>query len=171
MAAPKRNTRTNTPAASTDSKPFSFADVEVGTVDVLPKTVHMTEPNPLDQHVVDAVDQGPRYIGVPDGDAAWKAHNFLRRGAKDHNLAVSVRFTNAQDEPLTPDQAKASTDEVYVYFVVKSEKKARGTYTRRYTSDDIRKHFGLADGAKISKAQRDEYREVKGFNKKSDATA
>lgn len=82
-----------------------------------------------------------------------------------------MRFTNAQDESLTPDQAKASTEEIYVYFVVKSEKKARGTYTRRYTSDDIRKHFGLADGAKITRAQRDEFREVKGFNKKSDATA
>lgn len=171
MAAPKRNTRNTPTDTSAEPKAFSFADVEVGTVDVLPRTVHMTEPNPLDQQVVDAVDQGPRYIGVPNGDLAWKAHNFLRRGAKDHDLAVSVRFTNAQDESLTPDQAKASTEEIYVYFVVKSEKKARGTYTRRYTSDDIRKHFGLADGAKITRAQRDEFREVKGFNKKSDATA
>lgn len=167
MARTTRTTGKATTVAA-PNKSFSFNDVEVGTVDVLPKSVVMKKENPLFDKVKDNVDKGPLYIPVPDGNTAWEAHNLIRRAAKDLNYGAQVRFTDADDNGLSPAQVQADyKGQVFVYFVVESERKAREYTERRYSNADIRKHFGLTEDAKISKEQRAEFREAKGFGRKS----
>lgn len=165
--------RTTSKARATSTAPakaFSFADVEVGVAEALPKGVHLSEPNPLEEHVRNALDQDPRYIPVPNGAAARQAENYLRRAGKDNGWGVQVRFTDAEDNSLAGDVAKDDNrDELtHVYFVAKSERKTRVYKERRYTNDDIRAFHKLGDKDKITKEHRQEFREANGFNERSD---
>lgn len=149
-------------AARKTSTEFSFDTVEVGTVAALPKGVRDTAPNPLEGHVTAAVDQGPRYLPVPNGERAMEAQRLLRRAVQG-KYGLSVRFTDSNDQPLTPAAAEASTEQVYVYFDVKSERKERQYAERKYNNADIRKWANMADGDKITKEIRNAYREAHGF--------
>lgn len=141
---------------------FSFDTIEVQAVAELPKGVRDTAPNPLESAVEAAVDQGPRALPVPNGERAMEAQRLLRRAVAG-KYGLSVRFTDAEDKPLTPQQAEASAETVWVYFDVKGERKEREYAPRKYTTDDIRKWADLPEGAKVTKEIRDAYRAEHGF--------
>lgn len=138
---------------------FSFKSVEIGQAAALPKGVRDTEENPLAQAVADAVDQGPRYLPTPNGEYAMQAQRYLRRAVAG-TYGLSVRFTDANDQPLTPNAAEASTEQVYVYFDVKSERKERQYSERKYNNAMIREWANLPEGEKITKEIRNAYREA-----------
>ena len=142
---------------------FSFDTIEVQAVTELPKGVRDTAPNPLEGAVNDAVDQGPRALPVPNGERAMEAQRLLRRAVAG-KYGLSVRFTDADDKPLTPQAAEASTETVWVYFDVKGERKEREYAPRKYTTADIRTWANLDEGTKVTKEIRDAYRAEHGFN-------
>lgn len=150
-------------AADTASE-FSFANVEVSAVAELPKGTRDTLPNPLESHVKDALDQGPRAIPVPNGERAMEAQRLIRRAVTTNGYSMRLRFTDAEDKALTPAQAEASTDQVWVYFNISSEKSERAYSPRKYTNADIRAWANMEDGAKITKEIRDEYRKANGYD-------
>lgn len=149
----------------TPAPEFSFASIAPQEVKELPTAVRNVEANPLEQHVINALDKGVQTFPVPDGERAKQAYNFIRSAARDYSLRV--RYTTADDKALTPEQAHASTQEVWVYFLVKSEKPARKERKARYTSADIRawlKDQGrTVPTGKLSKEIRQEFRVAKGF--------
>lgn len=141
---------------------FSFETVQVGSAEALPKGVRDTEPNPLEQHVINAVDQGPQFIPVPNGEMAMQAHKYLRRAVQG-KYGLSVRFTDANDSPLTPKAAEASDEQVYVYFEVRGERKEREYSPRQYNNADIRAWANMEDGEKITPEIRAAFREARGL--------
>lgn len=141
---------------------FSFDTVQVGQAAALPKGVRDTEPNPLEQHVINAVDAGPQYLPVPNGDMAMQAQRYLRRAVQG-KYGLSVRFTDANDQPLTPAAAEAAADQVYVYFEVRGERKEREYSPRQYNNADIREWANLGEGDKITKEIRNAFREERGL--------
>lgn len=163
----RKNETENTETTETTSG-FSFADVEVGAVDALPKGVSVRSENPLTKHVEEAKDNGPRYIPVPNGDAARQAENYLRRAAQELGCGINIRFTDAEDKPQPSEEAKAATNDnaVFVYFQVNSERRTRESSERRYTVKDIREHFGLGDKEKVTQEHRAQYRADKGFDQR-----
>lgn len=143
---------------------FSFADVAIGTAPELPKAVRALSPNPLASAVADALDQEARYLTVPNGERAKEAEGYLRRAGNENEWTVRVRFADEGDKPLQGKQAYTQEGTVHVYFTVSSTREGRAYTARRYTTAEIREHFGLDEGVKITPEQRAEFREVKGFN-------
>lgn len=141
---------------------FSFENVQVQAVQELPKGTRDTAPNPLQATVDGAVDAGPMALPVPDGEKAAEAERLIRRAVAG-KYSLNIRFTDANDTALSPENAKASTDEVWVYFAVKSERKTREPQKRLYTSADIRKWANLEPDAKLTKEIRNAYRESRGL--------
>lgn len=169
MAARKGSTATATDSAAD----FSFDAVEPMAVQALPKGQRDTAPNPLLKHVADAVDQGPRAIPVPNGERAAEAAKLIRRAVAPGNatpggLSLRLRFTDENDKALTPKTAEASTETVWVYFDVKSEKKDRAYAQRKYNNDDIRAwaaQNGIElENGKVTREVRDDYRRAHGYD-------
>lgn len=157
MAQTKTRTKT---APEPTPAPFSFENVQVGEAEVLPKGVKQTKPNPLLSAVEAALDGPARYLEVPGGEQAAQAEGFLRRAGQAIDASVKVRYADGDDKPLNTAQAHTSTEPVFVYFQVSSDKPER-TYTKRaYTTDDVRKFHGLAEGAKVTTEHRRAYREA-----------
>lgn len=150
-------------AARKSTTEFSFDNVEVGEAAALPKGTRDTAPNPLESHVENAVDKGTRYIPVPNGKKAMEAQRLIRRAVAG-KYGLRIRFTDAADQPLTPAAAEASTEQVYVYFAVSSERKEREYTPRKYTSADIRAWANLGEKDKISKEIRQAYRKEHGYD-------
>lgn len=145
-------------ASSTE---FSFDSVAVQDVEALPKGTRDTAPNPLEAAVKAAVDAGPKALGpLPNGDKAEEAARLIRRAVTVNDLSYRLRFTDAQDKPLTPKQVKEWTDEIWVYFSISSDKTPREYKPRAYTSKDIREFLGLDAKDKITQEHRNTYREA-----------
>lgn len=95
--------------------------------------------NPFEAHVAAVVDDGQSYrVPVADDEQAKEAERLLRQAGQ--RTGLSVRIRNQGDG--------------VVYFTVSSQK-AR---VRRYTDAQVREWHGLAEDAKLTKEQRDEYR-------------
>lgn len=151
-------------AASTE---FSFDSLAVQDVEALPKGTRDTAPNPLEQMVKDAVDQGPKALGpLPNGDKAEEAARLIRRAVTVNDYSYRLRFTDGADKPLTPKQVADWTDEIWVYFQISSEKTAREYKPRAYNAADIRAWYaeqGEEISGKITQEQRNAYREAHGL--------
>lgn len=148
-------------ASSTE---FSFDSVGVQDVAELPKGTRDTAPNPLEQHVKDAIDAGPKALGpLPSGERAEEAARLIRRAVTVNDLSYRLRFTDANDKPLTPKQVATHEGEIWVYFSVSSEKVAREYKPRAYNAADIREFNGLEPGEKITQEHRNAYREAHGM--------
>lgn len=143
---------------------FSFDNITVQDVAELPKGTRDTAPNPLEAHVKAALDQAPKALPVPDGDKAAEAARLIRRAVNANGYSLRLRYTDASDNALTPEQAHASTEEVWVYFQIKSEKTERAYAQRKYSNADIRQWANLADGDKISPEVRAEFRKANGYD-------
>ena len=141
------------------STEFSFENVNVQAVAELPKGTRDTAPNPLQGTVDNAVDAGPMALEVPNGERASEAERLIRR-AVANKYSLNIRFTDAEDNAMSPEKAKASESTVWVYFNVKSERKTRQPQQRKYTAADIRKWANLAADAKLTKEIRNAYREA-----------
>lgn len=160
MAARKPKTEETTDATAE----FSFSDVSVQDVAALPKGTRDTAPNPLEAVVKAAVDQGPKALGpLPNGDKAEEAARLIRRAATVNDVSYKMRFTDANDKPVTPKQAKTWTDEIWVYFSISSDKKTREYKPRAYTSKDIREWAQMGPNDKITQEIRNEYRKAHGM--------
>lgn len=153
-------TRTKTKA--TDD--FSFDSVQPVEVAELPRGTRDTQPNPLEKHVVAALDQGPRALPVPNGERAADAARLIRRAVSNNGYSLRLRYTDPQDNPMTPAQAEASESEVWVYFSIGSEKSERAYSPRKYNNADIRKWANLEDGDKITPEIRAKFREENGYD-------
>lgn len=147
-------------AAKAKSTEFSFADAVVEDIQELPHTARSSAPNPLESHVLAAVDQGAKAIPVPNGEKAMEASRLLRRAVVQHNFALKLRYTDSEDKNLSPEQAESSTDTVWVCFSVSSEKKERKYAPRTYNNADIRAWANLREGEKITREIRNAYREA-----------
>ena len=143
---------------------FSFDNIDVQEVAELPKGTRDTAPNPLEQHVKNALDQSPKALPVPDGDKAAEAARLIRRAVNANGYSLRLRYTDAEDNALTPEQAHASTEQVWVYFQIKSEKAERAYAQRKYSNADIRQWANLADGDKITPEVRAEFRKANGYD-------
>jgi len=160
-------TRKAAEATPEASKAFDFSTVEVGTVAELPKAIRETSENPLAQRVADALDAEPQFFPVPNGETAIKAANLLRRAANEKDWGVKVRYLDASDASITPKQAAAATDTVYVVYKVTSTKVERKHSERKYTVADVRAFHGLAEDVKVTQEQRNQYRESLGLTVRS----
>lgn len=145
-------------AASTE---FSFDSVAVQDVAELPKGTRDTAPNPLEQIVKDAIDGGPKALGpLPSGERAEEAARLIRRAVTVNDLSYRLRYTDAEDKPLTPKQLADHDGEIWVYFSISSEKVAREYKPRAYNAADIREFLQLDAGEKITQDHRNAYREA-----------
>lgn len=143
---------------------FDFTSVAVQDVAALPKGARDTAPNPLEEAVKAAVDAGPKALGpLPNGEKAEEAARLIRRAVTVNDLSYKLRFTDANDKPVTPKQAKTWTDEIWVYFSISSDKKTREYKPRAYTSKDIREWANLDAKTKITQEIRNAYREAHGM--------
>lgn len=150
-------------AAAADTA-FSFDNVQVQEVAELPKGTRDTAPNPLEGHVTAALDGAPKALPVPNGERAQEAARLIRRAVSTNQYSLRLRYTDAEDKALTPEEAFASENEVWVYFKVMSEKKERAYTPRKYDNAQIREWANLAPGDKITKEIRAAFRTEHGFD-------
>lgn len=136
---------------------FDNAAEAVVKVQELPKGTRDTAPNPLQTMVDNAVDAGPMALPVPDGERATEAERLIRRAVAG-KYSLNIRFTDENDAALSPGIAKESTEPVWVYFNIKSERATRKPQERKYTAADIRKWANLPEDAKLDKEIRNAYR-------------
>lgn len=142
---------------------YSFADAQAVAVDALPTLKKASEPNPLEEQVKAALDQGPRALPVPNGEYARKAENLLRRAANFNDWSVKIRYTDPGDTPLATADAHAYETEVWVYFSVTSDKTERVYQERKYNNATIREWANLGEKDKITPEIRAEFREAHGY--------
>lgn len=154
----------NTATAAAPSDSFSFASVEITEEKELPTGTRDTEPNPLEDAVKAAAGGAARGLPVPDGKRAKDASRLIRRAVSANGLSLRLRFTDMNGAALTPAAAEASTEPVKVFFKITTEKTERAYTERKYKNADIREWANLAEGEKISKEIRQEYRKQHGFD-------